>query len=227
MPEPNPQRVSCPACGKGYRWDPSIAGRSIACKKCGEAFTIPDQPEGDPTPTEATPQAGEREPEKQQQPTHAPAAEAGGPASGDAGVYELADHPDDEAETASANAPATASGASSATSTSSEPADAPEPDAQTGPPESAVTPEGGGEDAHEPKHLSEAAKAARREQQRIAAAEAQAQKSWRDYKWPIILVLLVCILVLIILAMFGLSDLLDGYVDVASRNTRPLPTHHG
>lgn len=44
MPEENHQRVSCPSCGKGYRWQPSLTGRAVPCKQCGAEFEVPDAP---------------------------------------------------------------------------------------------------------------------------------------------------------------------------------------
>ena len=44
-----PQRVSCPGCTKGYRWSDTMVGRQVACKNCGEQFTVPGEPgEGQP-----------------------------------------------------------------------------------------------------------------------------------------------------------------------------------
>lgn len=41
-----PQRVSCPGCGKGYRWDIGLVGRTVACRKCGVSFAVPGEPGG-------------------------------------------------------------------------------------------------------------------------------------------------------------------------------------
>lgn len=44
MSETNSERVTCPDCGKGYRWQDALAGRTVACKQCGTQFTVPDAP---------------------------------------------------------------------------------------------------------------------------------------------------------------------------------------
>jgi len=44
MPDQAGQRVSCPGCGKGYRWQASLAGRVVPCKRCGSRFSVPDSP---------------------------------------------------------------------------------------------------------------------------------------------------------------------------------------
>ena len=38
------QRVTCPGCGKGYRWQSTLAGKKVPCKQCGETFTVPNAP---------------------------------------------------------------------------------------------------------------------------------------------------------------------------------------
>src|SRR5690606_19051166 len=30
--------------GRGYRWDPSLTGRTVACRKCDHRFAVPDRP---------------------------------------------------------------------------------------------------------------------------------------------------------------------------------------
>ncbi|MEM9415300.1 MAG: hypothetical protein AAGA29_07480 [Planctomycetota bacterium] len=40
------QRVNCPGCGKGYRWDLGLVGQAVRCRKCGVNFAVPDQPGG-------------------------------------------------------------------------------------------------------------------------------------------------------------------------------------
>lgn len=38
------QRVACPGCSKGYRWQESLVGREVHCKQCGTQFRVPDAP---------------------------------------------------------------------------------------------------------------------------------------------------------------------------------------
>ncbi|MFK7789904.1 MAG: hypothetical protein AB8C95_10495 [Phycisphaeraceae bacterium] len=38
------QRVTCPGCDKGYRWQASLIGRRVPCKQCGTEFRVPDAP---------------------------------------------------------------------------------------------------------------------------------------------------------------------------------------
>lgn len=38
------QRVTCPGCDKGYRWQASLIGRLVPCKQCGAEFRVPDAP---------------------------------------------------------------------------------------------------------------------------------------------------------------------------------------
>jgi len=44
MPDPASPRVTCPGCGKGYRWQEALAGRLVPCKSCGSRFAVPDSP---------------------------------------------------------------------------------------------------------------------------------------------------------------------------------------
>ena len=37
-------QIGCPQCGKQYQVDPSLAGRQVACKACGERFIIGGEP---------------------------------------------------------------------------------------------------------------------------------------------------------------------------------------
>lgn len=53
MADASESRVSCPGCGKGYRWQAPLAGRTVPCKQCGESFIVPDQP-GPGLPLEPT-----------------------------------------------------------------------------------------------------------------------------------------------------------------------------
>jgi hypothetical protein len=50
---PMSDKVKCPACGKGYRWNPELAGRKVKCK-CGEVFRMAAPP-GSVTPASNTP----------------------------------------------------------------------------------------------------------------------------------------------------------------------------
>ena len=43
MNEPQ-QRVVCPTCGKGYRWQASLVGKRVPCKNCDTPFMVPDAP---------------------------------------------------------------------------------------------------------------------------------------------------------------------------------------
>lgn len=38
------QRVTCPSCGKGYRWQASLINRRVPCKQCDTEFRVPDAP---------------------------------------------------------------------------------------------------------------------------------------------------------------------------------------
>jgi hypothetical protein len=38
------QRVTCPGCGKGYRWQETLVGRVVPCKQCDTQFTVPVAP---------------------------------------------------------------------------------------------------------------------------------------------------------------------------------------
>lgn len=43
-----PGRVSCPHCGKSYRWKPAFAGRKARCKRCDGVIRMPvEAPDGD------------------------------------------------------------------------------------------------------------------------------------------------------------------------------------
>jgi len=53
MADDSGSQVSCPACGKGYRWQAPLAERTVPCKQCGESFVVPDQP-GPGLPLEPT-----------------------------------------------------------------------------------------------------------------------------------------------------------------------------
>lgn len=38
------QRVTCPTCSKGYRWQASLVGKRVPCKQCETVFLVPDAP---------------------------------------------------------------------------------------------------------------------------------------------------------------------------------------
>lgn len=38
------ERVTCPDCGKGYRWQSKLIGKKVPCKQCGNAFEVPNAP---------------------------------------------------------------------------------------------------------------------------------------------------------------------------------------
>lgn len=120
----------------------------------------------------------------------------------DDGLYELAADPDDEPQQPPAftlpkeDPPAEVQAAAAIS-----------PTAETTPTESAIDL---GDEGSEPiVHRSDAAKAARREELRIAAAQAEAEGSWRDYKWLIIVLAVLGLLGLIYWAMYQFSDAME------------------
>lgn len=44
MPSSESERVTCPSCGKGYRWQSKLIGRRVTCKQCGDEFEVPIAP---------------------------------------------------------------------------------------------------------------------------------------------------------------------------------------
>ena len=38
------ERVTCPSCSKGYRWQSKLVGRTVPCKQCGAEFKVPSAP---------------------------------------------------------------------------------------------------------------------------------------------------------------------------------------
>lgn len=38
------ERVTCPDCGKGYRWQSKLIGKKVPCKQCGSTFEVPIAP---------------------------------------------------------------------------------------------------------------------------------------------------------------------------------------
>lgn len=44
MPDRDDPKISCPHCGKQYRWKADYAGRSVKCKDCEQVFEFPAKP---------------------------------------------------------------------------------------------------------------------------------------------------------------------------------------
>ncbi|MFK7789903.1 MAG: hypothetical protein AB8C95_10490 [Phycisphaeraceae bacterium] len=164
MEASNSERVICPNCRKPYRWQATLAGRTIPCKECDTEFIIPDQP-GLGLTVAKQPVVKEED------------------------LYELASDPDEELELPPAHKTP------------------PKPPIQDHEPSPSTPTDSDKEDApSEPNiHISEAAKASRREQQRIAAAEQEAERTWRDHKGLITLASIVGLFVIIYLAMLYFS----------------------
>jgi len=176
MPDPYHAHVTCPTCGKSYRWQPSAAGRKFPCKQCGEQFTVPSAP-------------GIGISDKPQ------------PQDESAQTYELADYDDEPVAEHARFKPAPKAEQKEDHDTSrSAAAPKPQPASDPGPTES----------KEEPRELSEAARATRREQQRIAAATSEPVRTWRDYKTLITLAVILGVVILIVLGMYTLSDVLNG-----------------
>ena len=182
MASSNREHVTCPSCSKTYRWRTSLVGRSVPCKECGTSFIIPDQP-------------GLGLADK---PTPAPKSAA------DDDLYELATDPDDEH---TPPPPAYKSQAASAAE-DHEPPPTAEP---LGASEPADESDDAGEshDSEPTVHISEAVKASRREEQRIAAVANEPARTWRDHKGLITLFSVVGLFVIIYLTMVAFSDALD------------------
>jgi hypothetical protein len=176
MPSSESEPVTCPECGKGYRWQPALVGKSVPCKQCGTTFEIPSQPGKGVLPKPA-----------------------------DDGLYELAANPDDEPELPPAYE------VSKAPPTEEQAPSAAEPVIDTRPVDTTDRIADTAEDSpSEPEvHLSEAAKAARREQQRIAAVENEPQPKWWQQKWLIIVVALLALFGIIYWAMHAFSDAME------------------
>ncbi|MBX2850494.1 MAG: zinc-ribbon domain-containing protein [Phycisphaeraceae bacterium] len=199
MPSSESEHVTCPDCGKAYRWQPSLVGKSVPCKQCGTSFEIPDRPGKGVLPKPA-----------------------------DDGIYELAADPDDEPEQPPAYVVPKAPPAEQ------QAAPAAEPVVETGSADVAEeSADAEADDPSEPQvHLSEAAKTARREAQRIAAAESEAERSWRDYKSLIIVIALLVLFGIIYWAMVAFSDAMDEGLHNTMRD-RPAVlalsdfSHHG
>lgn len=193
MSDPKDPQVTCPSCSATYRWHADQAGRIVPCKQCGTRFAVPDQP-GRGLVAEAHPQADTDAHLQTRTDTET-----------DAGIYELADDPDEEPPAPPpAYTPPTEREKPATPQPRNTPPTAPAPPAVSTGGDSAAA------SAGEAKHLSEAAKAARREQQRLAAAEAEAARSWRDFKWLYIALGLLVFLSALIWSMYALRDWLYG-----------------
>lgn len=44
MSDTESQRVTCPGCGKGYKWDTHLVGRAVECRQCTVRFEVPNAP---------------------------------------------------------------------------------------------------------------------------------------------------------------------------------------
>jgi hypothetical protein len=184
MPSSDSERIPCPGCGKTYSWKPELANRKVVCKACNTQFAFPEQPPKPPTVEPAD-------------------------SIDDDGIYDLASDPDEERELPPAYVPATApsvndpvASASPENENSSDPAEPAISSGSDEPEEEAV----GGEPV---AHVSEAKKAARREAQRLAAAEAESIRTWRDYKLLYIVLGLFLLFVLIYTAMYMFSEAME------------------
>lgn len=197
MSETNDPQVTCPNCSANYRWRADQAGRTVPCKQCGKQFTVPDQP-GPGLTTQPPPQAS-------------PTPDTG--KDTDADIYELAEDLDEEPQAPPlAYTPPTEAEQPPTTPPTTTPPPTSTPSTTHAPAPPAVSTEGDAADASagEAKHVSEAAKAARREQQRLAAAEAEAARSWRDFKWLYFSLGALVFFILLVWSMYALRDWLYG-----------------
>lgn len=139
-----------------------------------------------------------------------PIQEKAPPPAEDDGLYDLASDPDEERELPPAYVPPAV--------TPTEP----KAEGSESTPPAVTTSDASDADDGEPQvHISEAAKATRREEQRIAAAaELEAASSKKVYKWLIIALIVVCVVVIGYWAMNHFSDAFN-----ASLNRPPLPDH--
>lgn len=128
----------------------------------------------------------------------------------DGDLYELAEDLDNEPAPPPAFVPATEPKAAPAPAT---------PPSAAATPSRTPTPAESLANAEEPEYVSEDVKAMRREQQRIAAAEANAQKSLGDYKWLYLLAGGLVLLILLIWAMYGLGDAILGLAESTAAST--------
>ena len=184
-------RIPCPSCGKTYRFKPELAGRKVKCQACGTAFSFPDQAHSAPTEPEPS------------------AYDLATPADDDS-MYELASDPDEERELPPAYGV---------------PKDVPEPARPTpdaAPIESPIPGNAPSQSSEQPDdsepvvHVSEAAKAARREELRIARAEEDSVKTWRDYKLVYIAIGALVFLAVLLWAMNRFGDFMKDGVHEAT-----------
>ncbi|MEM9346334.1 MAG: hypothetical protein AAGB26_06940 [Planctomycetota bacterium] len=173
------ERVTCPSCGKRYRWQADLIGRQVTCKQCGEGFVIPDAP--------------------------GPGVAIAPEPVADDGTYELDFDALNEPEAAPPAFKPQTTGQEAAPDTHQPVAplvdtSADEPEAQAAPDSEAPDQEA---------YVSEATKAARREEQRIAAAANEPQRKWWQQKWLMIVVGLLVLLGLIYWMMLQFSDAMD------------------
>jgi len=185
MATSNSEHVTCPSCSKTYRWKAALTGRAVPCKECGTRFIIPDQP-------------GLGLADK---PAPAPKPRA------DDDLYELATDPDDEPTPP----PPAYKSPAAPTVEDHEPSPTAEPTGVSKPAQKSDGPDDADEsgDSEPTVYVSEAVKASRREEQRIAAVANEPARTWRDHKGLIILVSILGLFVIIYLTMVAFSDALD------------------
>ena len=183
MPTPDQEPVTCPGCGKAFRFKPELAGKRVTCKACGEPFDFPELPK--------------------------PAAPPPPPAD-DAGLYELASDPElDDPTPPPAFVPEP--------TTTPEPTEQAEqvvkppmePPATSASDQAQTTPTSSILDAEEPAYVSDAVKAARREEQRIAAMADATEEKWWKQKWFFVVIGLLILFAIIYWAMTQFSDAMD------------------
>ncbi len=183
MPTEDQALVTCPSCGKGFRFKPEYSGKTVSCKACGNNFIFPSQPGTGKTP----------------EPVKKPAE--------DGGLYELASDPDiDEPPPPPPVRPKPSVPAvePAVKTTPEASAGTPASSAQTDPPPSSSL-----LDTEEPAYVSDAIKAARREEQRIAAVANATEEKWWQQKWVMIVVGLLILFGVIYWAMSRFSDAME------------------
>jgi hypothetical protein len=184
MSDAETDNVTCPGCGKSYRWKEILVGRLVPCRKCGTEFTVPKQPgQGEAIDTSGDNQDS---------------------------VYALAVDIDDLPEPKTPPPPAAMVDPTDTAETPKHEPPAPAVKTTDAPPGEAGVPSEQDGEAEAPAHVSEAAKAKRREEQRLAAAAAQPARSWRDYKLLIILGGVVVGVAIAVWILTSVSDALDG-----------------